>query len=76
MSGSCAPPALHFGIKLFLIQATGRPVAKGKSVEMEDIKFHQCVRQRKMLVIILLKFKQCASTGDSTGDLIGSSHRG
>merc|ERR1719412_3404366 len=27
-----------------LFEATGRPVAKGKSVEMEDIKFHQCVR--------------------------------
>merc|ERR1719146_52247 len=38
-------PELKLGLNdKLLFEATGRPVAKGKSVEMEDIKFHQCVR--------------------------------
>eukprot|EP00434_Breviolum_minutum_P039322 symbB.v1.2.034916.t1/scaffold4594.1/size37593/2 len=38
-------PELKLGLNdKLLFEATGRPVAKGKSVEMEDIKFHQCVQ--------------------------------
>merc|ERR1712183_304037 len=38
-------PELKLGLNdKLLFEATGRPVAKGKSVEMEDIKFPQCVR--------------------------------
>merc|ERR1719412_1687268 len=38
-------PELKLGLNdKLLFEATGRPMAKGKSVEMEDIKFHQCVR--------------------------------
>merc|ERR1712007_95757 len=38
-------PELKLGLNdKLLFEATGRPVAKGKSVEMGDIKFHQCVR--------------------------------
>merc|ERR1712066_283862 len=38
-------PELKLGLNdKLLFEQTGRPVAKGKSVEMEDIKFHQCVR--------------------------------
>jgi len=41
-------PELKLGLNdKLLFEATGRPVAKGKSVEMEDIKFHQCVRWAK-----------------------------
>jgi len=41
-------PELKLGLNdKLLFEATGRPVAKGKSVEMEDIKFHQCVRLAK-----------------------------
>lgn len=38
-------PELKLGLNdKLLFEATGRPANKGKSVEMEDIKFHQCVR--------------------------------
>lgn len=38
-------PELKLGLNdKLLFEAAGRSVAKGKSVEMEDIKFHQCVR--------------------------------
>jgi AP-1 complex subunit mu len=38
-------PELKLGLNDKLqYEAAGRPVAKGKSVEMEDVKFHQCVR--------------------------------
>merc|ERR1712232_1055820 len=38
-------PELKLGLNdKLLFEATGRPSAKGKAVEMEDIKFHQCVR--------------------------------
>merc|ERR1712010_124935 len=38
-------PELKLGLNdKLLFEATGRPTAKGKSVEMEDVKFHQCVR--------------------------------
>merc|ERR1719197_1103447 len=38
-------PELKLGLNdKLLFEATGRPAAKGKAVEMEDIKFHQCVR--------------------------------
>eukprot|EP00164_Ancoracysta_twista_P000938 GFYU01001227.1.p1 GENE.GFYU01001227.1~~GFYU01001227.1.p1 ORF type:complete len:423 (+),score=143.91 GFYU01001227.1:309-1577(+) len=38
-------PDLKLGLNdKLLFEATGRSVSKGKSIEMEDIKFHQCVR--------------------------------
>ena len=38
-------PELKLGLNDKLtFEATGRPFSKGKAVEMEDIKFHQCVR--------------------------------
>ena len=38
-------PELKLGLNdKLLFEQTGRPMSKGKSVEMEDIKFHQCVR--------------------------------
>lgn len=38
-------PELKLGLNdKLLFEATGRPMTKGKAVEMEDIKFHQCVR--------------------------------
>merc|ERR1712217_433537 len=38
-------PELKLGLNdKLLFEATGRQVAKGKSVELEDVKFHQCVR--------------------------------
>jgi len=38
-------PELKLGLNdKMLFEAAGRTVAKGKSVELEDIKFHQCVR--------------------------------
>eukprot|EP00294_Goniomonas_avonlea_P008775 CAMPEP_0114548486 /NCGR_PEP_ID=MMETSP0114-20121206/5005_1 /TAXON_ID=31324 /ORGANISM="Goniomonas sp, Strain m" /LENGTH=417 /DNA_ID=CAMNT_0001733075 /DNA_START=13 /DNA_END=1263 /DNA_ORIENTATION=+ len=38
-------PELKLGLNdKLLFEASGRNVAKGKAVEMEDIKFHQCVR--------------------------------
>jgi len=38
-------PELKLGLNDKLVfEAAGRPVSKGKSVEMEDVKFHQCVR--------------------------------
>eukprot|EP00397_Hematodinium_sp_SG-2012_P028912 GEMP01030489.1.p1 GENE.GEMP01030489.1~~GEMP01030489.1.p1 ORF type:complete len:429 (+),score=84.97 GEMP01030489.1:105-1391(+) len=38
-------PDLKLGLNdKLLFEQTGRPLAKGKSVEMEDVKFHQCVR--------------------------------
>ncbi|CAD7936785.1 unnamed protein product [Amoebophrya sp. A25] len=38
-------PELKLGLNdKLLFEQTGRPMAKGKAVEMEDIKFHQCVR--------------------------------
>merc|ERR1712050_306403 len=38
-------PELKLGLNdKLLFEATGRPATKGKAVEMEDIKFHQCVR--------------------------------
>ncbi|CAE8611106.1 unnamed protein product [Polarella glacialis] len=38
-------PELKLGLNdKLLFEAAGRSVSKGKSVEMEDIKFHQCVR--------------------------------
>jgi len=38
-------PELKLGLNdKLMFEAAGRPVSKGKSVEMEDIKFHQCVR--------------------------------
>merc|ERR1712241_207297 len=38
-------PELKLGLNdKLLFEAAGRPSASGKSVEMEDIKFHQCVR--------------------------------
>jgi len=38
-------PELKLGLNdKLLFEQTGRPATKGKSVEMEDIKFHQCVR--------------------------------
>eukprot|EP01066_Platyproteum_vivax_P013100 Platyproteum_vivax@DN5957_c0_g1_i1.p1 len=42
-------PELKLGLNdKVLFEATGRPAtAKGKAVEMEDIKFHQCVRLAK-----------------------------
>ena len=38
-------PELKLGLNdKLMFEATGRPVSKGKAVELEDIKFHQCVR--------------------------------
>jgi len=38
-------PELKLGLNdKLLFEATGRPMARGKAVEMEDVKFHQCVR--------------------------------
>eukprot|EP00386_Alphamonas_edax_P007944 GDKI01026223.1.p1 GENE.GDKI01026223.1~~GDKI01026223.1.p1 ORF type:complete len:428 (+),score=177.48 GDKI01026223.1:180-1463(+) len=38
-------PELKLGLNdKLLFEATGRQVSKGKAVEMEDVKFHQCVR--------------------------------
>lgn len=38
-------PELKLGLNdKMLFEATGRQLSKGKAVEMEDIKFHQCVR--------------------------------
>merc|ERR1712196_121799 len=38
-------PELKLGLNdKLMFQATGRSMSKGKAVEMEDIKFHQCVR--------------------------------
>jgi len=38
-------PELKLGLNdKLMFEATGRSAAKGKSVELEDIKFHQCVR--------------------------------
>merc|ERR1712194_833592 len=38
-------PELKLGLNdKLLFEATGRSMTKGKAVEMEDIKFHQCVR--------------------------------
>jgi len=38
-------PELKLGLNdKLLFEATGKSMAKGKAVEMEDIKFHQCVR--------------------------------
>jgi len=38
-------PELKLGLNdKLMFEATGRPLSKGKAVEMEDIKFHQCVR--------------------------------
>merc|ERR1719272_2847239 len=39
-------PELKLGLNdKLLFEATGRPMSKGKAVEMEDIKFHECVRR-------------------------------
>ena len=37
-------------------EASGRGVSKGKAVEMEDIKFHQCVRLNKFDTERLITF--------------------
>ncbi len=38
-------PELKLGLNdKLLFESTGRSAGKGKSVELEDIKFHQCVR--------------------------------
>lgn len=38
-------PELKLGLNdKLMFKASGRPFSKGKAVEMEDIKFHQCVR--------------------------------
>ena len=38
-------PELKLGLNdKMMFEATGRQLSKGKAVEMEDIKFHQCVR--------------------------------
>eukprot|EP00747_Dinoflagellata_sp_TGD_P102012 gnl/TRDRNA2_/TRDRNA2_168523_c0_seq4.p1 gnl/TRDRNA2_/TRDRNA2_168523_c0~~gnl/TRDRNA2_/TRDRNA2_168523_c0_seq4.p1 ORF type:complete len:452 (+),score=90.68 gnl/TRDRNA2_/TRDRNA2_168523_c0_seq4:72-1358(+) len=38
-------PELKLGLNdKLLFESSGHPASKGKSVEMEDIKFHQCVR--------------------------------
>eukprot|EP00741_Cyanophora_paradoxa_P020006 tig00021181_g19309.t1 len=38
-------PELKLGLNdKLLFEATGRPQSKGKAVELEDVKFHQCVR--------------------------------
>lgn len=38
-------PELKLGLNdKMMFEATGRTLSKGKAVEMEDIKFHQCVR--------------------------------
>lgn len=38
-------PELKLGLNDKLtFEATGRATGKGKSVEMEDVRFHQCVR--------------------------------
>lgn len=38
-------PELKLGLNdKLMFEATGRPISKGKAVELEDIKFHQCVR--------------------------------
>uniref|UniRef100_A0A7S2B053 MHD domain-containing protein n=1 Tax=Florenciella parvula TaxID=236787 RepID=A0A7S2B053_9STRA len=38
-------PELKLGLNdKLMFEATGRPQSKGKAVELEDIKFHQCVR--------------------------------
>jgi AP-1 complex subunit mu len=38
-------PELKLGLNdKLMFEATGRPSTKGKAVELEDIKFHQCVR--------------------------------
>merc|ERR1719178_72340 len=50
-------PELKLGLNdKLLFEATGRPVAKGKSVEMEDIKFHQCVRLARFEVDRTISF--------------------
>lgn len=41
-------PEVRLGLNdKVLFEATGRQAAKGKSFEMEDVKFHQCVRLSK-----------------------------
>ena len=38
-------PELKLGLNdKLMFEATGRAIARGKAVELEDIKFHQCVR--------------------------------
>jgi AP-1 complex subunit mu len=38
-------PELKLGLNdKLMFEATGRPMSRGKAVELEDIKFHQCVR--------------------------------
>lgn len=38
-------PELKLGLNdKLMFEATGRPVSKGKAIELEDMKFHQCVR--------------------------------
>ena len=38
-------PELKLGLNdKLMFEATGRSIARGKAVELEDIKFHQCVR--------------------------------
>jgi AP-1 complex subunit mu len=38
-------PELKLGLNdKVMFEATGRPMTRGKAVELEDIKFHQCVR--------------------------------
>jgi len=38
-------PELKLGLNdKLMFEATGRPMTRGKAVELEDIKFHQCVR--------------------------------
>lgn len=45
LGGPWGMPELKLGLSdKLLFEATGRPVAKGKSVEKEDINFYQCVR--------------------------------
>eukprot|EP00392_Amoebophrya_sp_AT5.2_P017893 g18315.t1 len=46
-------PELKLGLNdKLLFEQTGRPMSKGKSVEMEDIKFHQCVRLARTISFI------------------------
>ena len=49
-------PELKLGLNdKLLFEAHGRAATKGKSIEMEDIKFHQCAVQHVALFCCLTK---------------------
>ena len=59
-------PELKLGLNdKLLFEAHGRAATKGKSIEMEDIKFHQCVlimfRHFMLLRSVCFVFSVCIS---------------